>query len=383
MDLLKEKIKAEALRLGFSFIGFSKPQQTPHFHQFDTWIKEGNHNGLDYLGKKYVLDARYQPAILLENVKTVITLGIAFCNLEEVQETVQQVKMEQGLLASYACLPDYHHLLKEKSKELITFIKGIQSPSIKSKFFVDSGPVMEKDFAYLSGLGWIGKNSLFISPAFGSFCLLGCLFVDFELQPDNRDETDLCENCEACIQACPTEAINNNRTIKASRCISFLTTNTKGVIPFELRQKIGNKVFGCDICQIVCPLNSTESNTVNQKKFGIKTIIVNRIDLLLELFFSEKEYIAKYSRTPVAKLSHVLFLRNLLIAIGNSGSIKFFDPLRNLLNNHPSPIIRATTAWALATIDSELSKDILLNTLKQETGVEVRNEIKKLIGLSR
>ena len=377
MDLLKEEIKAEALRLGFSLIGFSKPQQTPHFNQFDTWLKKGSHCNVDYLGKKYVREARYQPAILLENVKTVITLGIAFCNLEEVQDTFQQEKKDQGILASYACLPDYHQLFKEKSKELISFIKRVQSPSIKSKFFVDSGPVMEKDFAYLSGLGWIGKNSLFISPFFGSFCLLGCLFVDIELQPDHPDETDLCGDCEICIKACPTGAININRTIKASRCISFLTTNPKGVIPFELRQKIGNKVFGCDICQIVCPLNSSESNIINQQKFGIKPIIVNRIDLLSELFFSEKEYLAKYSKTPIAKLPHELFLRNLLIAIGNSGSIEFFDPLTNLLINDPSPIVRTTTAWALATIDSELSKDILLNAMIQEPDVEVRNEIDK------
>ena len=127
--------------------------------------------------------------------------------------------------------------------KLISFMKTLDSSSGKMKLFVDSGPVMEKDFAFQSGLGWIGKNSLFISPVFGSFCLLGCLFVDFDLEPDDPDETDRCGDCDLCIRSCPTQAISDNRTIKASRCISFLTTNAKGDIPNQLCEKIGDHVF--------------------------------------------------------------------------------------------------------------------------------------------
>ena len=383
MDLLKEKIKAETLRLGFSFIGFSKPEQTPHFPQFEMWIKKGSHNGLDYLNKKYVMDARRQPSILLNNTGTVITLGISYQVQEDLVSSENLNTINSGYLAAYACLPDYHHLLKEMSKELLSFIKRIQSPLIKSKFFVDSGPVMEKDFAYLSGLGWIGKNSLFISPTFGSYCLLGCLFIDLKLQPDQPDETDLCGDCEICIKTCPTGAINNNRTLNVSQCISNLTTSHKGVIPFELRHSIGKNVFGCDICQKVCPLNRTLLNNETRQDFAIKPIIENRIDLLSELLFCEKEYQSKYSKTPVAKLPHELFLRNLITVIGNSGLMEFIDPLTKMLRDHPSPIIRATTAWAIAALDSNQSRDILLNVMNQEIEVEVKNEIEKLTGYLR
>ena len=234
MDLLKEKIKAEAIRLGFSFIGFAKPQQTPHYFQFEAWLGEERPAGLDYLGKKYVIDARKQPACLLENARTVITVGLAYPKPANGMGSENPDNAKYGELASYACLPDYHHWLKDKAKELVSFIKSIQSPSLNSRFFVDSGPVMEKDFAFLSGLGWIGKNSLLISPVFGSYCLLGCLFVDFELQPDCPDETDKCGECEICINACPTGAITSKRTINAKRCISYLTTSSKGIIPYEL-----------------------------------------------------------------------------------------------------------------------------------------------------
>ena len=380
--MLKEKIIAEALRLGFSFIGFSKPWQTPHFPQFESWIKAGNHDGLDYLGKKYVLDARNQPAILLNNAGTVITLGISYQKPAGLEDYRNPNDKRYGLLAGYACLPDYHRLMKEKSKELIGFLSLTQNSPVKTKFFVDSGPVMEKDFAYLSGLGWIGKNSLFFSPGYGSFCLLGCLFADIELPADKPDDTDLCGNCEQCIQACPTGAINNNRTINTSQCISYLTTSHKGVFPFELRHQVGNKVFGCDVCQNVCPLNSDLPKS-NYQNIGIKPILKNKINLLYELSFSEKEYIAKYSKTPVAKLPYELFLRNLIIAIGNSCAGVFFDPLSKLILCHPSPVIRGTSAWALAAIALDRSKDLLINAMKQETEVEVRNEIESLLGYSR
>ena len=356
MDLLKEKIKAEALRLGFSFIGFSKPQQTPHFSQYKTWRQGSNPEELGYLSKLYVMDARKQPAILLNNARSVITLGIAYLKQKDLDELDNPDKKNIGRIAAYACLPDYHHWLKDKSRKLISFIKNIKSPSINNRFFVDSGPVMEKDFAYLSGLGWIGKNSLFISPVFGSFCLLGCLFVDIELQPDQPDETDLCGDCAICIKSCPTSAITENRTIKASQCISYLTTSYKEEIPIEQCKKIGNNVFGCDICQIVCPLNFKDPKFNILQSNVLRPIIGDKIDLSSELFFSEEMFLAKYSNTPVAKLPFELFLRNLIIAIGNSGNKDLIVPLTKVSNNHPFPIIKAATAWAIASLGSKETK---------------------------
>jgi epoxyqueuosine reductase len=352
----KEMIKAEASRLGFSFIGFSKPGQTPHFSHFKEWARIESHMGLDFLTKKYVFDARNDPSILLENVLTVITVGIAY-QPNNSAENCSQTKDKYGIIASYACLPDYHHLLREKAQELIGFINKIQNSKIRSRFFVDSGPVMEKDFAFASGLGWIGKNSLLISPHFGSYCLLGCLFLDIELPSDKPVTKDLCMNCEACIQACPTKAINQDKTINSNRCISFLTTLYKGEIDSLLSKKIGNRVFGCDVCQTACPLNAINRNKDLIQQISIKPIIDNKIDLISELLLDGREYLSKYSFTTLAKLPQDLFLRNIIIAIGNSDLKEFLIPLSRLLENQSSSIVHNAVKTAIASIKSGISKE--------------------------
>ena len=350
MNSLKEQIKAEALRLGFSFIGFSRPQQTPHFANYKNWLMGSQPEELDYLKKDYVVVARKNPAILLENAQTVIVLGIAYPNPDSTIIKDNSDKKGFGQIASYACLPDYHRWLKERARELEKFIRSIDNPGLKTRVFVDSGPVMEKDFAFQAGLGWVGKNSLFISAIFGSFCLLGCLYVDLKLEPDMQNNNDLCGACELCIQSCPTGAIFNDRTINASRCISFLTTNYKRAIPPELCGKIGKQVFGCDICQTVCPINNRESFTNSQKENRLSPIIENRVDLSNELFLGEQLFLKKYSETPLAKLPHEIFLRNLIIAAGNSGEYAFFEPLERLRGSHSSSIIQSTAEWAIASL---------------------------------
>jgi epoxyqueuosine reductase len=354
MDFLKEKIKAEALRFGFSFIGFAKPQQTTHFSNYQHWLNEPYPEELSYLGKKYVVDARDQPTILLRNAKSVITLGIAFPKPRDSENVGDLQRTDFGQIASYACLPDYHHWLREKTMKLISFIKSEDNLELNYRFFADSGPVMEKDFACLSGLGWIGKNSLFISPVFGSYCLLGCLFVDIGLQPDQPNKNDLCGSCEICIRSCPTKAILKNRTIYANRCISFLTTNYKGNIPEELRGKIGNQVFGCDICQKVCPLNSLALELLYKKEKDFQPIIDNHISLLSELFLTEELYKSRYSGTPIGKFPFELFLRNLIIAIGNSGREEFIDPLIVIFQNSTSMILKTASRWAIDSLNQKL-----------------------------
>jgi len=351
MDLRKEKIRAEALRLGFSFIGFSKPIQTPHFQAYENWHYELQPEELEYLKKKYVFDARKEPKTILKEVRTVIVLGKAYSKpvISITANISEPPKM--GKIAAYACLPDYHHWFKDGSRELITFINSQDFSSGKMKFFVDSGPVMEKDFAFQAGLGWIGKNSLFISPIFGSLCLLGCLFVDVDLEVDVPVEKDLCGTCDLCIRSCPTQAISKQRTVSSSRCISFLNTNTRGDIPHILCKKIGDHVFGCDICQSVCPLNQDKPDRKNKQNDFLAPIIDDQINLLPEFFISESSYLEKYSPTPIGKLPLEVFLRNLIIASGNSGERSFMGPLKDLIKIHSSSLIHNAANWAIAALD--------------------------------
>ncbi len=348
MDMLKDKIKAEALRLGFSFIGFTKPQQTPHFSSFEYWLNEAIPEELHYLKKSYVINSRKEPEILLEDARSVIVLGIDYPkNTSPFNGSNSEGKFF-GQIAAYACLPDYHRWFKDRSRELISFMKALDYSSGMMKFFVDSGPVMEKDFAFQAGLGWIGKNSLFISPIFGSFCLLGCLFVDLDIEADLIDETDRCGKCDICVQACPTQAISNKRTIIANRCISFLTTNAKGYIPDQLCRKIGNHIYGCDICQSVCPLNKEKLFEQNNL---LEPIINAQVDILGELFIDESSYFEKYSLTPMVKLPREIYLRNLIIAAGNSGDKSLIYPLKKMIKIQSSSLLHRTANWAILSLE--------------------------------
>jgi len=350
MDLLKEKIKAEAFRLGFSFIGFTKPQQTPHFSSFKNWLKGPLPEELDYLKKSYVVDSRKDPGCLSEDARSVIVLGIGYPEPTLPFAESDSERKIFGQIAAYACLPDYHRWFKDRIREFLSSLKELNNSAVRTKLFVDSGPVMEKDFAYQAGLGWIGKNSLFISKVFGSFCLLGCLFVDFGVEPDTLDDTDLCGECDLCIRSCPTQAISDNRTIHASSCISFLTTNVRGNIPNHLCEKIGDHVFGCDICQSVCPLNLGKP-VFKQKPNGfLSPIIESKVNLLDELLMSERSCSAKYSSTPIGKLPYEVFLRNLIIAAGNSGEKSFVGSLKKIIEIHASSVIQSTAQWAIDSL---------------------------------
>ena len=379
MENLKEKIRAEALRLGFSFVGFSKPHQTPHFSKFEEWLHRGVPSNLDYLGKKYVQDGRSSPSSLLNNAGSVLTLGIAYKDRSAGDGSNLPRNKTKGYLASYACLPDYHKLLKQKANKLSGYIKESFYPNLNTRFFVDSGPVMEKDFAFTSGLGWIGKNSLFLSPEFGSYCLLGCLFVNLDIELDLINNFDLCGSCTACIEACPTQAINQDKTIKADKCISYLTTNRERTIPPDLRKKFGNQLFGCDVCQQICPINKVNQIRMKQKLAIIKPINNNEVDLLSELFLTENEFLIKYANTPIVKLPFEFFLRNLIIVIGNSGSKVFFKHLVQFLIKHPSPLIRLTAAWALSQINFQTCISLFSEALKEENNIEVRAELELIM----
>ena len=349
--MLKNKIKAEALRLGFSFIGFTKPHQTPHFSSFKYWLNESQPEELNYLKKSYVVDSRKEPWILLEGARTVIVLGIDYPIPTLPFNGSNSERNFFGQIAAYACLPDYHRWFKDRARKFLSSLEDFNNSAVRKKLFVDSGPVMEKDFAYQAGLGWIGKNSLFISRVYGSFCLLGCLFVDFDLEPDVPDETDRCGECDLCIRSCPTQAIANNRIVDASRCISFLTTNARGVIPDHLCEKIGGHVFGCDICQSVCPLNMERPISKQKSIEMLLPIIENNVNLFDELSMSERSYSTKYSLTPIGKLPYEVFLRNLIIAAGNSADKSFVKPLNKMIDKYPSSIIRSAAQWAITSLE--------------------------------
>ena len=331
---------------------------------------------MKYLKSPFIVKARLNPKTLLENSHSVIITGLNYQPPSDAQANRCDIS---GKIASYAIYLDYHKVLKEMMKALMSWLASQTDFPLEYRIFIDSGPVMEKDFAMQAGLGFIGKNSLLIHPEFGSYIVLGCVFTNLELQPDQLIQSDFCESCSNCIQACPTSCILDNRTIDARRCISYLTIEYRGIIPLELRSKIGVQVFGCDICQKVCPKNKIKSQ--NETVVWPK-LINSEISLLQESMISKQEFSVKYKDSPLNRLPHETYLRNLIIAMGNLKADVFSERLAFFLNQHKSPIVRAHAAWALGNNRNSGMEKLLKSALNKENNLEVLNEIKLAISQS-
>jgi epoxyqueuosine reductase len=367
-----EPIKAKAKNLGFSFIGFTEVQQSPHFQDYLKWLERDQFGHLEFLNKHYVIGSRREPGQLLKGAKSIVVLGVKYSPLLN----KKQIEFpDKGVIAAYAQYEDYHHVVKTKSVELMESINNERSEKINYRIFIDSGPLMEKDFAYAAGLGWIGKNSLFIHPELGSFTFLCCIMVDKDLNERNQLSINLCENCHLCEQACPTQCIIGNHTIDASRCISYLTIEHKGIIPRNLRSLIGNHVFGCDICQDVCPYNTRVTENQSEIYFNFKKKSYHPLDILMEMSLTEETFKEKYLNTPILRVSHERHLRNIIIAAGNSRNHKFIKPLKELLTSDLE-IIRIHAVWALWKIGLEECFLFLRSHLSFEKNDLVRDEIK-------
>lgn len=375
MENLAELIKAEAENLGFSFIAFSKVKQTPHFEAFRNWVNSGFHGSMAYLSQERTLKARQDPATLLENAKTMIVFGFRY-NIGKNEKKVAGQSV--GLIASYAIYEDYHAVLKRKARELITNINEQIPQSLEYRIFVDSAPIMEKDNAYMAGAGWIGRNSLLLSPKFGSFLFLGCIMTNLEIEPSQPFSHDLCGDCRKCIAACPTGCITNHHSINASQCISYLTIEHKGVVPRDLRSKMGKRVYGCDICQNVCPINRALETDSQDNQSIFKQLIPKEVDLLNEIQMDETAFNKKYGQTPVSRATYVGFKRNLIIALGNSNSSQAIPMLGNILQDDPSWLLRLHSAWALIEINTHDSRRMVREHLGKEMDDRVRKEIREL-----
>jgi len=365
------EIRARANNLGFSFTGFTEVQQSPHFQDYLEWLERDQFGNLKFLNIHYVIGSRREPGQLLKDAKSIVILGVRYGPLLKKD---QSESPDTGIIATYAQYEDYHYVVKNKAVELMESINRVRSGKINYRIFIDSGPLMEKDFAYAAGLGWIGKNSLFIHLELGSFTFLCCIMVDIDLNEKTQLPNDLCENCRLCEYACPTQCITGDHTINASRCISYLTIEHKGIIPRSLRSLIGNRVFGCDICQEVCPYNTKITEDQSKIFFNLREKNYHPIDLLKEMSLTAETFKNKYMNTPVLRVTYERHIRNIIIAAGNSLHDKFIKPLNELLASD-SEIIRIHSVWALGKIGLDECYLILRSHLALENNDLVKDEI--------
>ena len=250
-------IKKKALELGFAGCGFSKAEALPEDAQrLKVWLDKGYHSRMSYMANHR--KKRSDPSLLVEGSKTVISL------LYNYYTDRKQRDPKAPILSKYAYGRDYHFVMKDKMQLLFEFIKSLH-PETEGRIFVDSAPVLDRAWAKRAGLGWIGKSSMLISRSFGSFVFIGELILNVELEYNAIPESDFCGSCTSCIEACPTGAILDNRTIDSERCISYQTIENKGEVSSEIEGKLSGRVFGCDICQDVCPWNR---KALNHLEFG-------------------------------------------------------------------------------------------------------------------
>jgi len=347
---LKARIKAKSSQLGFILAGVTTPEPTPHSATFENWLAQGRHGTMGYLANDRSRACRANPREILPECKSILVLATPYSPNIALGGTSEASAVEaerlQGQVASYAWGDDYHEILPMRMKELVQFIEEQVGGPVKNRWYTDTGPILERDLAQRAGIGWIGKNTCLIHPKQGSYFLLSEIFLDLDIEPDPPFVTDHCGTCRRCIEACPTDCILPNRTLDATRCISYLTIELKDEIPAELREKIGGWVFGCDICQMVCPWNRFAGE--GDSAFGDKTPLHSLTD---ELAISSREFNQRFKQSPIKRTKRRGYLRNVAVALGNTGNMLVLPVLQNALNDE-EPLIREHAGWAIEKITS-------------------------------
>lgn len=369
---LSAQIKEAAQRLGFELVGISPVRPAPHEQSFAQWLREGLAGNLDYMQRTESL--RRDPRELVPWAVSIISVGM---NYYSGYSRPVESSESRGWISRYAWGDDYHNLMKGKLEALLESIGQFHDGNIQGKAFVDSGPVLERDFAGIAGLGWIGKNTHLISPKKGSWFFLGELFVDLPLAYD-RPIRDRCGRCDLCLKACPTGAFVGPYVLDARRCISYLTIELKDWMPRSLRPLVGNHIFGCDICQEVCPYNVKALPTAEiafQPRSGL-----HAPELIAFLSLSEAEFRQRFRASPILRAKRRGFLRNVAVALGNLKALDAVPALIRSLDDEES-VVRGHVAWALGQIGSQTALDPLHRRLRAENDADVQEELRQAIGI--
>jgi epoxyqueuosine reductase len=311
---LKESIYAEARRLGFKLVGVTQPDPPQHLDVYERWLHAGYHGEMGYLSTDRARAHRADPRLILPECKSILVLGWEHTIPKSSKDKSDNKNRDlKGRIASYAWDEDYHNVLPRRLEQLAAFIENQVGEPVANRWYTDTGPILERELAQRAGLGWIGKNTCLINPANGSYFLLAELFIGIELEADQPFFADRCGSCTRCLEACPTACILPDRTIDASRCISYLSIELKGPIPVDLRSQMDNWVFGCDICQQVCPWNQRFARPGGGEKTSGRSQIANP-DLIAELSLTPEQFNRKFKGSPVKRAKRRGYLRNVAVS---------------------------------------------------------------------
>jgi epoxyqueuosine reductase len=341
-SVLKAAVTGFARTQGFDVVGVARPDSIPlAAPRLRAFLDAGAHGEMSWMADK--ADRRGDPLALWAQVRAIIMLGVNYGPADDPLAILQD--RTRGGISVYAHGDDYHDVIKARLKAIGRWL--IEQAGGEIKVFVDTAPVMEKPLAQAAGLGWQGKHTNLVSRQWGSWLFLGAIFTSLDLPPDAA-ERDHCGACRACLDVCPTAAFPAPYRLDARRCISYLTIEHKGPIARELRPLIGNRIYGCDDCLAVCPWNKF-AQASHEVKFHVRKVLrAPPLAALVQL--DDAGFRALFAKSPIKRTGRARFVRNVLIAIGNSGDLALADAAARLLDD-PAPLVRGAAVWALGRLD--------------------------------
>lgn len=364
---LEAEIAAEAAKLGFADCGFAPATLGPeNAARFQQWLEGGCHG--DMLWMEGRADQRAEPKVLWSDVRSVIMLGMSYAPGRDPFALAEHP--DRARISVYAQGGDYHKTVKSALKALARWIVE-QADDVQVKVFVDTAPVMEKPLAMAAGLGWQGKHTNLVSRSHGSWLFLGAIYTTLELAPSGAGR-DRCGSCTACQTVCPTDAFPAPYRLDARRCISYLTIEHAGPIPLELREGIGNHVYGCDDCLAVCPWNKFADSAHRNRAFLPRAELVapSLVDLLA---LDDAGFRALFSGSPIKRSGRGRMVRNAAVAAGNSGDAALVAPVTALLDD-ADPVVRGAAVWALGRLDPARAMAERANRAASESDPSVQAE---------
>jgi epoxyqueuosine reductase len=360
----KEQIRNAAWRIGFHLCGVARVGEPPHANFLQQWLADGNAASMAYIERG--LAKRLDPRLVLPEARSVITVGYRY--QPPPLPPLDWQRQLRGRIAAYAFGTDYHLTVEMKLKQLAESV-GALSSGVLVRAYVDTGPILEREWAAAGGIGWFGKNTTLLHAEHGSYFFLGELLTDLELEPD-PPLLDHCGTCTRCLDRCPTQALKPGYVLDARLCISYLTIEHRGVIPVELRAQMGNWIFGCDVCQEVCPWNDKlvrHDGTPDTEELCPSLPELLRLD--------EEQFRSRFRRSAVRRAKRDGFVRNVAIALGNTGNPEAVAPLSAALREDASPLVRTHAAWALGAINGRRARQALATARRHEPDWGVRSEI--------
>ncbi|MDP1562312.1 MAG: tRNA epoxyqueuosine(34) reductase QueG [Pirellulaceae bacterium] len=387
---LTQSLKSLAVEAKFFLCGAAPAIRPPHYDFFCQWLDGGLAGTMEYLPKRR--EAYAHPRSVLDHARSVLMLGASYYTGDvdmptgSYRDTVpsgansptagETAPLGSGRIARYAwAIDDYHDWIHSRLKGLMAQAQ-LRWPSVKIRGVVDTAPLLERDFARLAGLGWVGKNTMLINKRAGSYFFLAALILDAELHYDLPHESDHCGSCTRCLTACPTQAFPEPGVLDARRCISYLTIEHRGPVPLELRTGLGSWWFGCDVCQDVCPWNR---HAHPQNSAVEATRMQSVVDLVEMTELDEAEFRARFRKTPMWRTKRVGAIRNAAYVLGNQKDLATIPALERLLHKESEPTIRGAAAWALGQLGGQQAMGALEKQQYVEIDPEVIDEIQRAL----